>query len=154
MGGGRAVPQGKHRKMVLEAPGETWRQPRWGMCCLSLPLCLQLTLSHTCTQALCSQSSLGALCPSWSPGLEEEHPMLSSSQTTRAPLGVPWAMSVCPRLVDLLVTPWSSLTCCSQPVSFFSLFLFCFFPNQTLLLHNVWNFMGISRPVHWSLSAL
>ena len=37
------------------------------------PLCLWLTLSHTCTQALCSQSPLGALCPSWSPGLEEEH---------------------------------------------------------------------------------
>ena len=37
------------------------------------PLCLWLTLSHTCTQALCSQSPLGAPCPSWSPGLEEEH---------------------------------------------------------------------------------
>ena len=48
----------------------------WMRCVLSLsPLCLQLTLSHTCTQALCSQSRLGALCPSWSPpGLEEEHP--------------------------------------------------------------------------------
>ena len=48
----------------------------WVRCVLSLsPLCLQLTLSHTCTQALCSQSRLGALCPSWSPPvLEEEHP--------------------------------------------------------------------------------
>ena len=44
-------------------------------CVLSLsPLGLRLTLSHTCTQALCSQSRLGAPCPSWSPGLEEEHP--------------------------------------------------------------------------------
>ena len=44
------------------------------VCALSLHLCLQLTLSYTCTQALCSQSSLGAPCPSWSPGLEEEYP--------------------------------------------------------------------------------
>ena len=43
-------------------------------CALSLPLCLWVTLSYTCTQALCSQSSLGAPCPSWSPGLEEEYP--------------------------------------------------------------------------------
>ena len=46
----------------------------WVRRVLSLsPFCLQLTLSHTCTQALCSQSPLGAPCPSWSPGLEEEH---------------------------------------------------------------------------------
>ena len=43
-------------------------------CAFSLPLCLWVTLSYTCTQALCSQSSLGAPCPSWSPGLEEEYP--------------------------------------------------------------------------------
>ena len=47
----------------------------WVRCVLSLsPLCLWLTLSHTCTQALFSQSPLGAPCLSWSPGLEEEHP--------------------------------------------------------------------------------
>ena len=47
----------------------------WVSCVLSLsPLCLWLTLSHTCTQALFSQSPLGAPCLSWSPGLEEEHP--------------------------------------------------------------------------------
>ena len=44
------------------------------VCALSLPLCLQLTLSHTCTQALCPQSPLGAPCPFWSPGPEEEYP--------------------------------------------------------------------------------
>ena len=47
----------------------------WASVLLSLsPLCLQLTLSHTYTQALCSQSSLGARCPSWSLGLEEKYP--------------------------------------------------------------------------------
>ena len=43
-------------------------------CAVSLPLCLWLTPPHTCTQALCSHSPSGAPYPSWSPGLEEEHP--------------------------------------------------------------------------------
>ena len=38
-------------------------------------LCLWLTPPpHTCTQAPYSQSPLGALCLSWSLGLEEDHP--------------------------------------------------------------------------------
>ena len=36
-------------------------------------LCLWLTFSHTCTQALYSQSPLSDPCPFWSPGLEEEY---------------------------------------------------------------------------------
>ena len=40
---------------------------------------------HTCTQAVCSQSPSGALCPSWSPGLEEEHPHDQPSSTQTSP---------------------------------------------------------------------
>ena len=60
-------------------------------CALSLPLCLQLTLSHTYTQALCSQSPLGAPCPFWSLGLEEEYlhtqPKSDDTASPRHPMG-------------------------------------------------------------------
>ena len=63
--------------MVLEVPAGVLVKREGSLgesCAVSLPLCLWLTPPHTCTQALCSHSPLGAPCLSWSPGLEEEHP--------------------------------------------------------------------------------
>ena len=88
------MPQGKHKKTVLEVPAGVLVKPEGSLgeaCALSLPLCLRLTLSHTCTQALCSQSPMGAPCPSWSPGLEEEyphaHPKSDDTGAPRHPMG-------------------------------------------------------------------
>ena len=57
------------------------------VCALSLPLCLQLTLSHTCTQALRSQSPLGVHSGPW--GWRRSIPVLSPSQMTWVPPGIP-----------------------------------------------------------------
>ena len=62
------------------------------VCALSLHLCLQLTLSYTCTQALCSQSSLGARVHPGPRGWRRSIPILNPSQMTRAPLCVPWGL--------------------------------------------------------------
>ena len=71
---GREVPQGKHRKAVLEAPAGVLliREGSLGeVCAISLsPLFTANLLSHLHTSPLLS-ITLG--CPFWSPGLEEEH---------------------------------------------------------------------------------
>lgn len=86
---GRAVPQGKHRNVVLKLPAGVLvkREGRlgWGVCCLS-PLCLWLTLSHTCTQALFSQSPLGARVYPGPRGWRRS--ILSPSQMARVSPGI------------------------------------------------------------------
>ena len=65
----------------------------------------------------------------------------------RKKLRVREAVSIGPKLVHLLDTLQSSLTCCCHLVSFFFLsflLFFVFFSNQPLFQHNIRNFMGTS----------
>ena len=86
------MPQGKHRKTVLEGPAGVLQKREGSLseaCAVSLPLCLWLTPPHTCTQAVCSQSPLGAPCASWSLGLEEEYPRAQPKSDDTGSLGGP-----------------------------------------------------------------
>ena len=81
------MPQGKHRKMVLEAPAGVLVKCEGSLgevCAVSLsPLFTADPLSHLHTSPPLSVP-LG--CPFWSPGLEEEHP---SAQPKSDDMGSP-----------------------------------------------------------------
>ena len=71
------MPQGKHRKTILEVPTEVLVKREGSLgeaCALSLPLCLWLTPLLTPAHKPSALNHPWVPCPSWSQGLEEEYP--------------------------------------------------------------------------------
>ena len=90
------MPQGKHRKTILEVPTEVLVKREGSLgeaCALSLPLCLRLTplLTPAHKPSALNHPRVPHVhpCP-W--GWSRNIPVLSPSQMTWAPPGVPWGL--------------------------------------------------------------
>ena len=92
MGGGRAVPQGKHRKTVLEGPAGVLQKREGSLseaCAVSLPLCLWLTPPHTSHRPSALSHPWGSCVHRGPWGWRRSIPMISPIQTTQTSPGHP-----------------------------------------------------------------